>query len=76
MGTILAITSSTSCAIKLIVCETIEEAICKMKCYYDKMCKENSYDYHNTYLDEEEGYAQVVNGLEQTEFRIGTLSYV
>ena len=74
MGTILAITTSTNCAIKLIVCETAEDAVHKMKCTYEKLCKETSYDYYNTYLDEEEGYAQVVNGLEQTEFRIGVLS--
>lgn len=74
MEIILAITSSTSCAIKLIACNTIEEAVNTMKHIYEKLCRENSYDYHNTYLDEEEGYAQVVNGLEQTEFRIGTLS--
>ena len=75
MKTILAITTSTSCAIKLIVCETTEDAISKMKNTYDKLCKETAYDYYNTYFDEEEGYAQIVNGLEQTEFRIGLLSF-
>ena len=75
MKTILAITKSTSSTIKLIVCETTEEAINKMKHIYEKLCKEDSYDYYNTYIDEEIGYAQIVNGLEQTEFRIGTLSF-
>ena len=75
MGTILAITKSTSSAIKLIVCQTKEEAIRLMKITYDNLCKENCYDYHNTYFDEELGYAQVVYGLEQTEFRIGELTF-
>ena len=76
MGIILAITNSTSCAIKLIACETVDEALTKMKITYDKLCKENTYDYDNTFFDEEEGYAQVVNGFKQTELRIGTLSFV
>lgn len=75
MGTILAITNSTSSKIELVECETTEEAIHKMKSTYDKICRENSYDYNNTYIDEEAGYAQIVNGLEQTEFRIGKLSF-
>ena len=74
MGTILAITTNTSCSIKLIKCETTEDAIYRMKNTYEKLCKEHSYDYHNTFIDEEEGYAQVVYGLEQTELRIGSLS--
>ena len=75
METILAITRSTSCALELIACKTRKEAVKHMKYAYDKFCKENSYDYYNTYIDEESGYAQIVNGLEQTEFRIGELSF-
>ena len=75
MRTILAITTNTKCNIKLIKCETAEEAIRTMKKTYEKLCKKSAYDYHNTFIDEEEGYAQVVNGLEQTEFRIGSLSF-
>lgn len=75
METILAITNSTNSTIKLIVCRNTEEAINKMKNTYNKLCKENSYDYYNTYIDEESGYAQIVYGLEQTEFRIGKLSF-
>ena len=75
MKTILAITKSTSDTIQLIACETAEEAMHKMKSTYDELCKENSYDYYNTYIDEDSGYAQIVNGLEQTEFRIGKLSF-
>lgn len=74
MKTILAITSSTNCKIELIVCESIDDAIGKMKTIYEKLCSKNYYDYYNTFLDEEVGYAQIVNGLEQTEFRVGTLS--
>ena len=75
MGTILAITSSTNCTIKLIDCKTTENAIAKMKSIYNKLCKEKPYDYYNTYCDEDEGYAQIVDGLEQTELRIGSLSF-
>jgi len=74
MEIILAITNSTSSTIKLIVCENTGQAIDKMKKIYNKLCKERNYDYYNTYIDEESGYAQIVNGLEQTEFRIGNLS--
>ena len=75
METILAITKSTSSVIKLIACKTKEEAIRIMKNTYDNLCSENCYDYYNTYFDEELGYAQVVYGLEQTEFRIGELTF-
>ena len=75
METILAITNSTNSTIKLIVCRNTEEAINKMKNTYNKLCEENSYDHYNTYIDEESGYAQIVYGLEQTEFRIGKLSF-
>lgn len=74
MGAILTITKNTSVTVKLIVCENTKDAIEKMKSAYDKLCKETSYDYYNTYFDEDLGYAQVVSGLEQVEFRIGELS--
>ena len=74
MDTILAITNSTSCAIKLIACKTYEEAVQLMKNTYNRLLCETSYDLYNTYIDEEFGYAQIVSGLEQTEFRIGNLS--
>lgn len=75
MKTILAITNSTSSTIKLIACEDTKDAIIKMKTTYENFCKKHSYDYYNTYIDEELGYAQIVNGLEQTEFRIGKISF-
>ena len=74
METILAITNSTSCAIKLIACKTYEEAIKLMKNTYDGLLVGNDYDFYNTFIDEDSGYAQVVSGFEQTEFRIGQLS--
>ena len=74
METILAITNSTSCAIKLIACKTYEEAVQMMKNTYDNLLVGNDYDFHNTFIDEDSGYAQVVSGFEQTEFRIGQLS--
>ena len=76
METILAITNSTSCAIELIACKTNKEAIELLKSTYDNLCKKTNYDFYNTYLDEESGYAQIVSGLEQTEFRIGKLSVI
>ena len=71
METILAITNSTNSAIKLIACNTYEEAIEIMKSTYNKFLYKKEYDYNNTFLDEDSGYAQIVSGLEQTEFRIG-----
>ena len=74
MGTILAITNSTSCAIKLVACNTYEEAIKLMKNAYNNLLIGNDYDFYNTFLDEDSGYAQIVTGFEQMEFRIGNLS--
>ena len=76
METILAITNSTSCAIKLVACKTYEEALRLMKNTYDNLLAGNDYDFYNTFFDEASGYAQVVSGFEQTEFRIGKLSVV
>lgn len=76
METILAITNSTDCKIKLIECKTNKEAVELMKSTYEKLCKETNYDMHNTFYDEESGYAQIVSGLKQTELRIGMLSAV
>ena len=73
MKTILAITKNTNCTIQLIDCKNTKEAIQMMKFIYNKLCEENTCDYDNTYIDEEEGYAQVVNGLEQFEIRMGSL---
>lgn len=74
METILAITNSTSCAIRLIVCKTYDEAIRLMKNTYNNLLDGNDYDFYNTFLDEDSGYAQIVSGLEQIEFRLGKLS--
>lgn len=70
---ILAITNSANSAIKLIACKTYEEAIRLMKATYNNLLAGNDYDFCNTFLDEDSGYAQVVSGLYQTEFRIGKL---
>ena len=74
METILAITNSTSCEIKLIVCKTYDDAIYLMKNKYNNLLNGNDYDFYNTFFDEDSGYAQIVSGLEQIEFRIGKLS--
>ena len=76
MEIILAITNSTNCAIKLIACNTYDEAIKLMKNIYDNSLIGNDYDFYNTFFDEESGYAQIVSGFEQTELRIGQLSMV
>ena len=76
MESVLAITNSTSCAIKLIACKTYEEAIRLMKNTYDNLLIGKDYDYYNTFFDEDSGYAQIVSEFEQTEFRIGKLSMV
>lgn len=76
METILAITNSTSCAIKLIACKTYEEAIKIMKNTYDNLLVGKDYDFYNTFFDEDSGYAQIVSELDQIEFRIGKLSII
>ena len=76
METILAITNSKDSAIKLIACNTYEEAMTLMKNTYNNLLSVSDYDFYNTFLDEDSGYAQIVSGLEQTEFRIGTICHV
>lgn len=71
--TVLAITNSVNAKIELIDCESKEKAICEMKKLYNKKRNGKRYDVNNTYLDEDECYAQIVNGLEQVEFRIGDI---
>ena len=71
MEFVLVITNSIDTKMEVIACKTMKEAVDKMKSTYDKMRKEKEFDYSNTYFDEDEGYAQIVNGLEYTEFRIG-----
>ena len=76
MEIVLAITSSKSYAIDLIACNTYEDAVTLMKNAYNNLLIGNGYDSCNTFLDEDSGYAQIVSGLEQTEFRIGTVCHV
>lgn len=71
MDIILVITKSTEIAATLIKCKSIEDAIERMKTEYDKLCRRTNFDYYNTYIDEDEGYAQVALDLGLTEFRIG-----
>lgn len=73
MKKVLTITNSINTKVELIVCKTIEEAIEKMKMLYHEKCNNIKYDINNTYLDEEEEYAQIVDGLEQIEYRIGSI---
>lgn len=71
--TVLAITNSFNSKLELIECKTKDEALDKMKSLYKKKCQRKKYDVNNTYLDEDDCYAQIVNGLEQVEFRIGNI---
>ena len=74
MKILLAITKNTDTEIKLYECESNEEAKEKMKKIYKEFCQQQDYDYYNTYIDEESGYAQITFGLEQIEFRIGEIT--
>lgn len=76
MGNILIVTKSTDVKAKIINCVDEIEAINTMKNMYNKICKNQSYDYNNTYIDEDLGYAQIVFGFEQIEFRISKLSFM
>lgn len=70
---VLVVTNSINSKIDLIAFQTIEDALREMKKRYLEKISNIKYDTNNTYLDEEEKYAQVVDGLEQTEFRIGSI---
>lgn len=70
---VLAVTNSINTKIDLIAFQTIEDALSEMKKRYLEKINNIKYDTNNTYLDEDEKYAQVVDGLEQTEFRIGSI---
>lgn len=72
---VLAIIKNTKCDIKLIACQDIEDAKEQIETMYNQICNNSLLDYHNTYYDKDSGYAQIVSGLEQTEFRIGCVQY-
>jgi len=74
LETILAITNSINTKIKLIQCKDSEDAYNKMEMIYNAKCIEGTYDGDNTYIDKDSGYAQIVDGLEQIELRIGLLT--
>ena len=71
---VLVITNNKNSSIKLISFKTYEEAINAMKDTYENLCFGIKYDFQNTFMDEDSGYAQVVVGLEQIELRIGKLT--
>lgn len=73
MSIALAITSNVETGIQLIKCQSTEEAINIMKNTYRELCNAIPYDINNTCLDENAKYAQIVNGFEQIEFRIGEI---
>ena len=73
MSVVLAVTSNIETKIQLIKCRSTEEAINIMKNTYRELCKIITYDINNTCLDENAKYAQIVNGFEQIEFRIGEI---
>lgn len=70
---VLVVTNTINTKIDLIAFQTIEDALSEMKKRYLEKINNIKYDSNNTYLDEDEKYAQVVDGLEQTEFRIGSI---
>ena len=46
-------------------------AMLQLKAFYlEEIKKIDTYDFNNSYVDEDKGYAQVSNGLRQIEFRI------
>jgi hypothetical protein len=71
MEIFLTITNNKNYGINLIPCKSYGEAIRLMKDTYETKLIGREYDLNNTFLDEESGYAQIVSGFEQTEFRIG-----
>ena len=73
MCVILAITNTTNSKINLIECESVEDALRKMKALYENLAATSRVDHKNSYFDSEIKYAQIVNNLEQIEMRIGIL---
>ena len=71
MNIFLTVTNNKNYEINLIPCKSYDEAIRLMKHTYETKLIGQDYDLHNTFLDEESGYAQIVSGFEQMEFRIG-----
>ena len=74
MCVVLAITSTADSNIKLIKCKNKKDALTKMHKLFDTLYYGNLIDYNNTYCDEEIEYAQIVNGIIQTEIRVGNLN--
>lgn len=73
MCVVLAITNNTNSKMDLIECDSEDDALCKMKAFYVNLSTASQVDYYNTYFDSETKYAQIVNGFEQIELRIGVL---
>ena len=71
---VLVITNNKNSKSKLISFKTYEEAINVMKDTYENLCFGVKYDFHNTFMDEDSRYGQVVTGLDRTELRIGKLT--
>lgn len=73
MCVVLAITNTTNSKVDLIECDNEDDALRKMEAFYINLSTASQVDYNNTYFDSEIKYAQIVNGFEQIELRIGVL---
>lgn len=71
--TILVVTNSKNMDMELIPCNSKEDAKNKLVSIFETLCEKNRFDVNNTFYAEEECYAQIVNGLESYELRIGEL---
>ena len=67
----LAITNSINSQIDLIKCDSLDEAKKKMCVTYSFFLKVLDFDENNTFIDTDNNYAQIANGLEVFEMRIG-----
>lgn len=73
MCVVLVVTNTADTNIKLIKCKNKEDALSKMEKLYKVLHYGRLIDYDNTYCSKEIAYAQIANGLTQTEIRVGTL---
>lgn len=70
---ILTICKSTKTGIELIPCSSFDDAKEKLNSMFNLLLHIKNCDPENTFCDEEEMYAQIAEGLEVTEMRIGTM---
>lgn len=71
--TVIAVTRSYNDKLDLFNCKNKEEAKELVSSMYNTFKKNKKIDLNNTFISDDNMYAQVANGLEITEIRVGEL---